>query len=239
MNKQKPDGDAFDESALDDRELFARLLQYCGKNASGGAVERLFGRCPDIVSLLSDDISELEELCGKNGALLLSSLPSLFRYVSLEERRTGAGIEGVIARLARQFIGRRAETALLVTLDTGRGEVSAVGYHELARGSLGSVAADIRSIAELCVADGSTVFMLAHNHPQIRRGGRVDASEDISGVSPSSQDTAATGYIQSASRELGLTLAEHVIISGLSYHMMLAGRSGALSGYAVSPALKG
>ena len=237
MNKQKPDGDAFDESALDDHELFARLLQYCGKNASGGAVEKLFGRCPDIVSLLSADISELEELCGKNGALLLSSLPSLFRYVSLEERRTGAGIEADRSSGASVY-RRRAKRALLVTLDTGaRGfgrRLSRAGARQL-----GSVAADIRSIAELCVADGSTVFMLAHNHPQIRRGGRADASEDISGVSPSSQDTAATGYIQSASRELGLTLAEHVIISGLSYHMMLAGRSGALSGYAVSPALKG
>ena len=153
--------------------------------------------------------ASIQELCavegvGENTAVLISMIPQLVRksMVSDAEKITVIKNSKDAGKyLAPRFAFEQDEVALLVCLDSQK---RVIGCFELGRGVVNKVSVDVRKVVELALRYKASSVILSHNHPD-------------SFALPSLADTAMTEQIYRSLRLVGITLADHIIVSGEDY----------------------
>ena len=153
--------------------------------------------------------ASIQELCavegvGENTAVLISMIPQLVRksMVSDAEKITVIKNSKDAGKyLVPRFAFEQDEVALLVCLDSQK---RVIGCFELGRGVVNKVSVDVRKVVELALRYKASSVILSHNHPD-------------SFALPSLADTAMTGQIYRSLRLVGITLADHIIVSGEDY----------------------
>ncbi len=153
--------------------------------------------------------ASIQELCavegvGENTAVLISMIPQLVRksMVSDAEKITVIKNSKDAGKyLVPRFAFEQDEVALLVCLDSQK---RVIGCFELGRGVVNKVSVDVRKVVELALRYKASSVILSHNHPD-------------SFALPSLADTAMTEQIYRSLRLVGITLADHIIVSGEDY----------------------
>lgn len=153
--------------------------------------------------------ASIQELCavegvGENTAVLISMIPQLVRksMVSDAEKITVIKNSKDAGKyLVPRFAFEQDEVALLVCLDSQK---RVIGCFELGRGVVNKGSVDVRKVVELALRYKASSVILSHNHPD-------------SFALPSLADTAMTEQIYRSLRLVGITLADHIIVSGKDY----------------------
>ena len=153
--------------------------------------------------------ASIQELCavegvGENTAVLISMIPQLVRnsMVSDAEKITVIKNSKDAGKyLVPRFAFEQDEVALLVCLDSQK---RVIGCFELGRGVVNKVSVDVRKVVELALRYKASSVILSHNHPD-------------SFALPSLADTAMTEQLYRSLRLVGITLADHIIVSGEDY----------------------
>lgn len=153
--------------------------------------------------------ASIQELCavegvGENTAVLISMIPQLVRksMVSDAEKITVIKNSKDAGKyLVPRFAFEQDEVALLVCLDSQK---RVIGCFELGRGVVNKVSVDVRKVVELALRYKASSVILSHNHPD-------------SFALPSLADTAMTEQIYRSLRLVGITFADHIIVSGKDY----------------------
>lgn len=153
--------------------------------------------------------ASIQELCdvegvGENAAALLTLAPQIVRRsltAQADKIRYIRSTEDAGEYLMPRFFNERDEVLLLVCLDSQRKIISCL---EMGRGVVNSVDTSIRKIAEAALKAKASSVILSHNHPD--------------GVAlPSAEDDAVTRAAAKALQVLGISLADHIIVSGDDY----------------------
>lgn len=110
-----------------------------------------------------------------------------------------------VAAWAMQHLCQVLHEELWVVGLNARHENVAAGC--VARGGLHSVSVSVPEVLRLALRFGVSQFVLVHNHP----------SGD---PTPSADDLRLTELVQRACKEVGIELADHVVVAGASYVSM-------------------
>lgn len=153
--------------------------------------------------------ASIQELCavegvGENTAVLISMIPQLIRKSRVSDAEKITVIKNskdAGKYLVPRFAFEQDEVALLVCLDSQK---RVIGCFELGRGVVNKVSVDVRKVVELALRYKASSVILSHNHPD-------------SFALPSLADTAMTEQLYRSLRLVGITLADHIIVSGEDY----------------------
>ena len=97
-----------------------------------------------------------------------------------------------------RFIGERDEVVYIICLDAKN---KVLCCKELSRGVVNTAEISMRKIMELALAKNAAKIILSHNH--------------TSGIAiPSVEDEMTTKRIKSALNDMGIELADHIIVAG-------------------------
>ena len=191
--------------ALSDVEALELLLFYalprCNTNDTAHLLLQRFGSYRGV---LEADISELKLVkgVGENAALLIALVRDMNRRYFVSDRVKGKNVmdnsEAVGEYLLPLFSYSTDEIAYALSINSA-GRV--IRCHELARGLSNRVEFSARQVVEIALRDNAAYIILAHNH--------------LSDVAlPSKADLAATQQIKNTLLGIGVTLADHIIVSG-------------------------
>lgn len=188
-----------------DVEAVEMLLFYalprCNTNETAHLLLERFGSYRGV---LEADVSELKLVkgVGENAALLIRLVSEMNRRYLLSGRSGGKNIlastESAVEYLKPLFAYCTDELAYAVSINSA-GRV--IRCHELARGISNRVEFSARQVVESALHDNAAYVMLSHNH-----------LSDI--ALPSGADVAATRQIRNTLTNVGVTLADHIIVSG-------------------------
>lgn len=185
-----------------EHEALELLLFYAiPRRDTNPLAHQLIDRYGSLDAVLSAPVEELQtvEGVGESAAVLLHLvLPLAERCRLLAERAVILNSsEKAGAYLLRRFSGKKYEVVYQLCLD-GKGKLLACKL--LTEGSLNGAELNIRKlVGNALLADASAVI-LSHNHP--------------SGVAlPSSEDFTTTGQVRSALEQVGVRLADHIIVA--------------------------
>lgn len=159
--------------------------------------------------------ADYEALCrvegiGENAATFLKLMPQVARaYLMDKETRypTFGDLHKMGSYLVNYFVGETNEKAVVIFLNN---RVEMIDLLVLSEGIVNAAEIPVRKIAEAGLARKASFFLLAHNHP--------DGT-----CLPSEEDRALTAHISRLFRDLGMPLAEHLVIGGSSYYGILSG----------------
>lgn len=139
---------------------------------------------------------------GSATALLLSSLPSIFRIYRLSQlrRKRFYSLEELEQHLAQEvsirLTDRKVETLMMACLTNSN---TLISIHVVATGTIHSVNIPIRTVAEIAMSVNAAKIVLAHNHPY--------------GIAvPSTQDVDTTRTVQNALLPIGIELLDHIVV---------------------------
>lgn len=188
-----------------DVEALEMLLFYalprCNTNEIAHLLLERFGSYRGV---LEADVSELKLVkgVGENAALLIHLVCEMNRRYLLSDRGSGKNImtstEAAGEYLKPLFAYATDEMAYAVSINSA-GRV--VRCHELARGISNRVEFSARQVVEIALHDNAAYIILAHNH--------------LSDVAlPSNADLVATRQIRNTLMNVGVSLADHIIVSG-------------------------
>lgn len=162
-----------------------------------------FGSLSRVFNASVRELCEIDGI-GENAALLITMLLPLIRksMVSDADRTTVIKSSKEASKyLIPRFAFEQDEIALLVCLDSQKRVIECC---ELARGVVNKVPLDTRKVVEVALRYKATYVILSHNHPD-------------SLAMPSVADTAMTDQLYKSLKLVGITLSDHIIVSGKSY----------------------
>ncbi len=165
-------------------------------------IER-FGSLAEVMDAPYEELLQVKGVT-ESAAALLKLLPQAAR-IYLTERHGGQEILNTPAKLGEyfvnRFVGETSELVYLLCLDSS---LNAISCTKITEGGVSGATVAIREIVSLALRHNSAWVVLAHNHP---RGL----------AAPSNEDVIATRTIKKALAYLGVTLVDHIIVSGKEY----------------------
>ena len=187
---------------MDDHQLLELLLFFAiprqDTNETAHRLVRQFGSMQGVLRASADELMTVDGV-GENAAVLLrlagdmalrarcSAMP---QTVLNSTERTGVYFMELLA-------GEKKELLYQVCLD-GKGKL--LSCRCISKGSVGASPVYVRQVVENALYAGASGIILAHNHP--------------SGVAlPSSDDYTATDRAKSALGNIGVQLADHIIVA--------------------------
>ena len=147
------------------------------------------------------DIAELQSIdgVGESAAILLSLFRGVNRRLLLlrnENLRCLADYGDAKAYCRNLLSDLPEERFLLITLDNN---MIIIQVHTIAKGSVNTVNIDTRRVVECALRDKSAAAIVAHNHPH-------------GSFTPSAKDEAFTRRLNNLLAQLGIRLADHIIV---------------------------
>ena len=175
------------------------------KDTNGLAHELIkrFGSLNGVFDASYEQLLEVEGV-GENTALLLSLIPSVCRRYAEGKRKGKIKLtepSAVAEYMTEKYYGISNEIVYMLFLDaTG----TLINCCKIAEGIPNQVAIDKMTVIEAAIRAKADKVIMVHNHP--------------SGVAaPSRHDLETTSEIKSMFRELGIVLADHIIITEDDY----------------------
>ena len=196
---------------LSDAELVAVLLHSSCRGASA----------LDLAQELLRDVGGLAGLGEIDGHLLERSGVGPVRAAILLAAREIAARLGRARLAGRELLERPGAVASYVTLRYGRSDQEILGVllldtrhrlitdRALFRGTLSRTVVEPRQVLRFALRHSAASIVLFHTHP----------SRD---PTPSAEDLAFTQRMNSASRMIGVRLADHLVVGGLGRWVSLA-----------------
>lgn len=165
-----------------------------------------FGSLQNVWDAPYEDLCNVKGL-GENGATLIKLIPEISRRYVLEKSQFSGQVTcsaDIGKYIVPKFLGLLEEMLLVLVLDN-RGTL--IECTPVAKGDATSAVVAIPDIIELANKKGGTKIILAHNHP-------------IGFALPSKEDIAFTKTIKEELSKVGITLLDHLIVSGGDYVSM-------------------
>ncbi|MCL4169014.1 UNVERIFIED_CONTAM: hypothetical protein GTU68_050237 [Idotea baltica] len=187
--------------ALSNEELLAIFLRTGTKGASAIEIGRhLIQKHGGVAALAKLDLHDLRKEHGL-GLAKACQLQAAFELGSRAVREGSKSTplknsELIYNFLAPQLAHLPTEKLFVLTLDS---RLNLIRMRELSSGTTGSTVANIRDILRPVIIDQAHAFVIAHNHP----------SGD---TTPSRQDQTFTANLVQATKQLDLTLLDHLVI---------------------------
>lgn len=159
-----------------------------------GGLDGVFDATPDALKRAATGLTD-------NAATLIRLVPAAARRYFMAKTDPGKPLTSSAEignyLLPRFFCGRE-EAAYLLCMDA---KMKVLDCRELGRGSTVSVHLDVRQIVKIALEQNASVVVLAHNH--------------ASGFAvPSEEDVAATVHIRNVLANVGVLLADHIVVAG-------------------------
>lgn len=161
-----------------------------------------FGSLYNVFSASYDELRSVDGV-GESAAVLLRLVPDVYRKSESRHIEKSAGgtvmksVDSASAYIRTLYAAEKNEKFMIFHLNAMK---RLIKYDIIATGTVNSVNVDIRSIVEKALAAGASACIIAHNHPD-------------GNPSPSRDDLSVTGKISDALGALGITLADHIIVS--------------------------
>lgn len=167
---------------------------------------RLLDHFGSLHEVFSASVEELMDVPGisYNSAVLISLMPQLLKKSEISKTKEIKIINNssdAAEYLIPRFMHEQDEVLLMLCLDNKR---SIICCKEVARGTVDSVDASGRRIAEIALKQKAAAVIISHNHPN--------------GIAaPSREDDMVTSSIYKALYAVGIELEDHVIVSEENY----------------------
>ena len=207
---------------FEDHNILELLLFYgIPQKDTNALAHALLNKFGSLSAVFDADIGELCKVkgIGENAATLIKMIPQLSRaYLMDKETRypNFSDLHDLGTYLVNYFIGEKNEKLIAVLLNN---RCDMIDIIEVSEGTVNRAEGYLRKIAEAAFSLNASSFVLAHNHPD---GNCVPSAADIS----------LTKHYSSIFRDLGLTMAEHIVVGGVSYKGIMTGqRSGDIEAY--------
>lgn len=189
---------------IDDVNLLELLLFFAlprvDTNETAHELLARFGTIDGVLEASADELLATPGV-GENAAVLLKLIPTLAKRYLAAKNSIGsilASTEDAGDFLLPRFLGERDETVLLVCMDT---KMKVVSCRKIASGDVSVAHLSIRKVVEQALAQNAPYVILAHNH--------------IGGFAlPSVEDVNATLQLRDALSLVGVTLIDHIVVSG-------------------------
>ena len=203
-----------------DHQLLELLLCYAIPQGDvNGLAHALLERFGSLAGVLDAHPQTLMQTpgVGEHSAVLLKLIPKLSGRYTTVRGRLGDILDSTAAACAylRPYFqqGARNEMIYILCMDA---KCKVLGVHKLGEGSVNAADIAPRKVVELALAHNATSVIVAHNH--------------VSGIAlPSNADIATTHKLDQVLRDLGVTLADHLIFA--DDDMVSIKDSGYLAGY--------
>lgn len=178
---------------------------------------RLIERFGSVTGVLEADFGDLLTVdgIGENTAALFRLVCETLRYYSLENCEKPAvydSIDKIGQYFVNLFVGLTVERSYAMLFDNRMRLIDTV---LIAEGSVNSVGLPPRVIAEHVIRRNASAIVITHNHPH---GTAI----------PSNDDYSLTFSLEQTLKNIGITLIEHLVVSGKFYTPILGARKKAL-----------
>jgi len=189
--------------ALQDYELLELLLSFSIPHRDTKPyAKKLLSVFKNIRRILDSDITTLQTLGGlpPQSALHLKAIGDLYRMVPREDFKRGRVIASPddVASFLREQIGSRPREVFTALFLDHRNHLLA--FEHLQEGTVDHTAVYPREIIKRSLELHATGLILAHNHP-------------AGSLEPSEGDKQLTRQILTASRAMGITVHDHLILT--------------------------
>ena len=194
--------DSFND--LNALELF--LFFAIPRQDTNALAHRLLDRFGSLAAVLEAPVEQLREVdgVGENTVTLLKLIPQMDRRYQISKSsgvrqiRTSEDAGQILVPLFRY---EREENIYLLSLDSRK---VLIACDKLGKGTHGEATISARAVVELALKHNAAGVIIAHNH--------VDGF-----AIPSTADKMATGQIRDALRLVGITLCDHIVVSGSDF----------------------
>lgn len=197
-----------------DHKLLELLLFYCiSRKDTNLLAHQLINRFGSLSGVLDASIDDLKKVkgIGDHAALLLTAIMPIARAYLKEKselKPTFKTLEEIGDYLLKRYTGISLERASIMSLDS-KGRL--LGFDFLSEGDVSSVGISFRDAVSFLIDHNATVAVLAHNHPN---GFAV----------PSPKDCILTEQLADSLKNIGIYLADHVVIANGDYVSMAQSR---------------
>ena len=189
---------------FNDHNVLELLLFYAvprqDTNGLAHALLDAFGTLDGVFDASVDALRSVDGI-GDTAAALIHLVPEAARRYFISKTLPGdilADSEAAGRYLLPRFLTCRDETMYLVCMDA---KLKVLDCREVSQGSTTSVSVNLRRIVQIALGQNASVVMLAHNH--------------TSGIAlPSQEDVAVTLKIRDLLEQVGVDLADHIVVAG-------------------------
>ena len=189
---------------FNDHNVLELLLFYAvprqDTNELAHALLDAFGTLDGVFDASVDALKSVDGI-GDTAAALIHLVPEAARRYFISKTLPGdilADSEAAGKYLLPRFLTCRNETMYLVCMDA---KLKVLDCREVSQGSTTSVSVNLRRIVQIALGQNASVVMLAHNH--------------TSGIAlPSQEDVAVTLKIRDLLEQVGVDLADHIVVAG-------------------------
>jgi DNA repair protein RadC len=161
---------------------------------------------PNLLEANPIDIMQKSKVT-ENVAVLISLVSQLSRWY-FKQRWRGRVVLDTTDKLAEYTVaicaGYTVECFFIICLDI---QSRHINTEMVSRGTVDEMMVFAREVVQVALRNNSVQVVLAHNHP----GGSVE---------PSHEDYEATKQIKKIMEMIGITVKDHIIVSGHKYHSM-------------------
>ena len=202
--------ESYTEHGLDsfnDINALELLLFYCiPRKDTNELAHRLLEHFGSLYAVINASLEDLMDVPGisYNSAVLITLIPQIMKKSEVsrtKDIKTINNSSDAAKFLIPRFMNEQDEVLLMLCLDNKR---SIICCKEIARGTVDSVDASSRRIAETALKQKAAAVIISHNHP-----------EGI--AAPSREDDFVTKNIYKALYAVGIELDDHIIIAGEKY----------------------
>lgn len=193
-------------------EVLELLLFYAvPKRDTNETAHLLLEKFGTLDRVFDAELESLTEVCGigKNTAVLLKLMPEIAQYYLKERYNKSVKIENT-EQMGEYMCSRMGmagrELFAAAAFDADKNEIA---YQVLGEGTISRSEVRIRSLAEFAIKQRADLIVIAHNH--------------VAGAPlPSQADRDTTRKICRALAEIGIKVADHIIVAGDSYYSFAA-----------------
>lgn len=185
---------------MSDKEIASLLLTYSAGNNFDLLADKLIKQYSNLSALIDADSKILFEnfQIDEKTLVLLRIIPQLSKIYFMESKKIKSlsSSELAIKYFESLFIGALEEQFIAVCTDEN---FNIIQSEIIFRGTVSSLNASCREIAEIAIRNHSSRIFIAHNHP-------------IGSATPSANDYSSTDLIFRTLKTFSITLIDHIII---------------------------
>ncbi len=191
-------------------EILELLLYYSiPRRDINDIAHRLIDRFGSVANVFDADVNALCEVEGisESSAILLNMIPQLSRvyeHSKWDRHATLATVDAIGQYAISMYIGKKNEEFGIICLDSNH-KVHFSGL--IIKGTINQTEAYPRLIVAEVLKHNAVNVVLTHNHPS-------------GSIMPSANDREATKNIVAALEAIGVTVKDHIIVSGDRFNSM-------------------
>lgn len=201
-----------DPAQVSDEEVLCALL---GVRPERGLVRRLLAEFGGVREVIAAGPGQWRKIPGLGPARIGQLLSAKAIAIRVQEPARLASQVCTLEEASRLFQDLRWEEQELVVAAFFNSRNRLLSRQTIFKGSVSESLARPREILRAALTANAVKLMVAHNHPS-------------GSAEPSDEDAVFTARLESAAREVGLTLLDHLIVSGSGpvFSFAQAGRLG-------------